>query len=133
MELYERFVGARVPVSFDPNVRPWLIQDKAAYIMNLERVFEGATLIKMSDEDLAFFSGKGDSLDALVGPPKNPKAVTVLTRGKEGAIALFKGMVVRRLAFPIEPVETCGCGDAFMAGLIARLGKRLDHPGSISK
>lgn len=133
LELFERFVAASVPVSFDPNVRPALIQDKVAYVMDLERVFEGATLIKMSDEDLAFFSGKGNSLDALVGLPKNPEAVTVLTRGKKGAIALSKGMVVRRPAFPIEPIETCGCGDAFMAGLIARLGNGLDHPGNISK
>lgn len=77
--------------------------------------------------------------------------ISVLTRGKYGALLVNKGIVASISAEIIEPVNTIGCGDAFTAGLaffwqqeqdiIKAIQKGMDcaklnalsvHPGTIS-
>jgi sulfofructose kinase len=47
-------------------------------------------------------------------------ALTCVTLGEEGCLALVAGQEIRVPAFPIRPVDTTGAGDLFRAGFIAR-------------
>lgn len=47
-------------------------------------------------------------------------ALTCVTLGEEGCLALVAGQEIRVPAFPIRPVDTTGAGDLFRAGVIAR-------------
>lgn len=50
---------------------------------------------------------------AALGP-----AVAGVTLGKRGYAALERGRPIRRPAYPVEAVDTTGCGDVFHAGFI---------------
>ena len=51
-----------------------------------------------------------------------PELVGV-TLGKEGYVALDRGRLIRRPAYPVAAVDTTGCGDVFHAGFIYGLLK----------
>ncbi|RZI93315.1 MAG: carbohydrate kinase [Variovorax sp.] len=119
-ELVEAQQGQRI-VLFDPNVRPSLIPDMAAYRARLPRWVAACDLLKFSDEDCAFIA-PGLSLAAAAAyflhlAPKGPRAV-VVTRGGEGATLYRKGRAPIDVAPPrVEVVDTIGAGDTFAAGL----------------
>ena len=106
-------------VMFDPNIRPTLIDDRAAYLQRLERVVASADVVKASLEDLAWI-GSGDPPEAVAGRLLALGArVVVATRGAEGAVAYSARDTVAVPAPPVRVVDTIGAGDAFSAGFLA--------------
>jgi len=64
------------------------------------------------------FIGEDNPLEACfklaeLGPP-----VVGVTLGPEGYVALDRGRIIKRPAYPVEAVDTTGCGDVFHAGFI---------------
>jgi ribokinase len=65
--------------------------------------------------------------DAFSGPENHAETcrrladlgspVTGVTLGKKGYIALIRGRFIEKQAYPVEALDTTGCGDAFHAGL----------------
>ncbi|MEU4114969.1 carbohydrate kinase [Kitasatospora sp. NPDC028055] len=109
----------RVPVSYDPNVRPALMGERAAAVRRVERCVALSELVKASDEDLAWLY-PGEPVEAVaerwlaLGP-----AVVAVTLGAEGALALTaEGRRERVAAVPVAVADTVGAGDSFMAALL---------------
>lgn len=111
-------------VSFDPNIRPFLISDRASYLARYSRIAGRADLLKMSLEDLEWLhpgmSPEEVTRDYL---GKGMKAV-VLTRGKEGATATNRVGSAAVAAAPVTVVDTVGAGDCFQAALLRWLEER---------
>ncbi|MDY7037178.1 MAG: PfkB family carbohydrate kinase [Thermodesulfobacteriota bacterium] len=89
-------------------------------------------LAKVSD----YFLASATFADAFIGPDKpldacvklaelGPRLVGI-TLGSKGVIVLDRGRVVERPAYPVEAVDTTGCGDIFHAGFIYGLLKAWD-------
>ena len=108
-------------ISFDPNVRPALINDDEQARTRIDRLVEKCDLVKASDEDLEW-----------IDPHRTPEqvaktwlslgpSVVAVTMGDRGAFAMCKAGVARVQAQPVEVVDTVGAGDAFMTGLIDAL------------
>ncbi len=120
--LAEKFLGAGLPVSFDLNVRPALIQNAEAYRERLTEFMLRASLLKFSAEDIEWlFPGTdvNDSFAAVCGSRKG--ALTVLTAGANGSL-IASGKVCERLpANEADVVDTTGCGDGYVAGLLRGL------------
>ncbi len=127
-ELMRREAGRRV-ISLDPNVRPGLIADRAAYLRRLAGWLALADVVKVSRADLGWIQ-PGEEPEAVArawlaaGP-----ALVAVTRGAEGAIAFT---ATDRVAVPgirVPVADTVGAGDAFTAGLLAGLAEdgRLDR------
>jgi ribokinase len=55
-----------------------------------------------------------------------PRVVGV-TLGRKGYVALAEGRVIEKPAYPVEPVDTTGCGDVFHAGFIFGLIRGWDY------
>jgi fructokinase len=109
----------------DPNARPGLIANKAEYVERVLRLLGSATLVKLSDEDLAYLLPELPLLEAFekISALSNA-ALLVLTMGQEGAIgatAQHKITVPARVASPLA--DTVGAGDTFMGTLIAQITK----------
>lgn len=118
--LMRREKGQRL-ISLDPNVRPFLIHDPAAYIRRLEGWLDCADLVKVSEADLRWLY-PGQSLEALAQEWKaHGAALVVVTMGGDGAFALHNGGVVRVESPRVSVVDTVGAGDTFMAGLLSWL------------
>lgn len=118
VEALGRAIGFTV---VDPNPRPRLIHDMAAYRAGAERAMAKAALVKLGDEDAALFYG-GDR-DAATDRLFSLGVQTVLlTHGSEGASlrtrsGLSVSVPIAAQAKPI--VDTMGAGDATLATVIA--------------
>jgi fructokinase len=121
---YERLVdreNGRLRIVLDPNVRPGMFGDPAAYRRRFERLARVADLVKLSKEDAAWIY-PGRPIEAVLelilrfGP-----AIVALTRAAEGAVAASKDGFVDIPGIPVEVVDTVGAGDSFGAALIAAL------------
>jgi fructokinase len=108
-------------ISFDPNVRPALIEDDEQARTRIERLVEKSDVVKVSDEDLNW-----------IDPNRTPEqiaqtwlslgpAIVAVTMGDRGAFAICQAGEARVQARPVDVVDTVGAGDAFMTGLIDAL------------
>lgn len=115
--------GARhgVTVSYDPNVRPALLADRAGERARVEHQVGHADLVKASAADLGWLYPGTEPLAAgarwLAGRP----ALVVITRGALGCVALTAGEVITVPARAVRVVDAVGAGDAFAAALLAGL------------
>lgn len=104
----------------DPNPRPRLIADMAAYREGAEKAMRAAGLVKLSDEDIGLFYG--DRKTAITRLFDLGVETLLLTHGKDGAsLHTCAGLAV---AVPITPqakpvIDTMGAGDATLATVIA--------------
>ncbi len=128
-DLWERFFLAchdqGVITSLDPNVRPSLIEDRAAYIERLERMFKHADIIKLSDEDIEWLypdrplMAAFDHLQDL-----SSQGLRVLTMGAQGVHARCGKTNVDVKAHPVRAlIDTVGAGDTFMATMLSWLAE----------
>lgn len=118
--LMRRERGRRV-LSLDPNVRPSLIPDKTAWTRRLEGWIELVDIVKVSRADLDWlYPGEAPEAVAERWRGLGPLVVAV-TRGAEGAFALFGGRRVDVPGRQVEVADTVGAGDTFHAGLLAKL------------
>lgn len=112
-------------ISFDPNCRPNLVQDKPAYLARMVEFAASADLIKMSDVDFAYLFGEEpyqQRASALLG---QGTSLVVITRGNNGAIAWHaKAGQIEVEAPKVEVADTIGAGDSFQAALLFALYKQ---------
>lgn len=121
-DLLRRERGRRT-VSVDPNVRPSLVGDRAAYRTRVQNWLGVADLVKVSDDDLAWlYPDTGWEQAARDWQAAGP-AVVVVTRGADGSTAYVGGSggdaeQVVRPGRPVDVVDTVGAGDSFSSGLL---------------
>jgi fructokinase len=83
-----------------------------------------ADIVKLSDEDLAWF-GESGSTDEIIARwlDLGPKLI-LLTQGGKGATGYSKRHKVTITPQPVQVVDTVGAGDTFNAGALASLQER---------
>lgn len=120
--LVER-VGSRSVVMVDLNCRPAAVSDRAAYTARLERVAATASIVKASEDDLAFLApGVPPEASARSLLDRGAAAVLV-TRGAEpSSIVTSTASETLAVARPPAPiVDTIGAGDTFCGAVLAHL------------
>lgn len=101
-------------ISFDPNLRPPLWSSLDLAKEQMEYGFSKCDIVKISDNEIQFVSGKEDydeGIAYLQGKYDIP--LILLTMGKDGSRAYYKGMRVERPGFSVKTIETTGAGDTF--------------------
>lgn len=109
----------------DPNIRANFVTDEASYRARLARLIGCVDILKVSDEDLDWLvPGTLSQLEkAHVLRGQGPKII-VLTRGGEGASALFgDNQSVAVQGQQVVVADTVGAGDTFNAGFLASLSR----------
>lgn len=118
--------GARF-VAVDPNVRPFLVDDREGYLARLGRFLEAATLVKASDEDLAWLepgAGVRDWCRRRVADDRSATVIALGTLGGGGAFAVTPSGEAEVRAPAVEVADTVGAGDTFQAAALAWLHER---------
>lgn len=106
-------------ISFDPNLRPplWKSLDQAKEMM--EYGFGYCDVLKISDNEIQFVSGKEDYDEGIQYLQKKYNIPLIfLTLGKDGSRAYYKDMRVEQAGFKVKTIETTGAGDTFCANAI---------------
>lgn len=116
-DLVDRHRG-RALVSYDPNIRPSLIDDRDSVRRRALSLIERADVIKASDEDVAWLHPGADIEDVARRWSRSGPGLVVVTLGSAGCLAVAHGCEVRVPAVAVEVVDTVGAGDTFMAALI---------------
>lgn len=121
LELLMRREARRRLISLDPNVRPFLIPNREAYLERLLAWLEQVDLVKVSQADLEWLY-PGADLESIAQEWKQlGQALVVVTQGGRGALAVTGQAVLRVQAPQVDVVDTVGAGDAFMSGVLSWL------------
>jgi fructokinase len=122
-------------VVVDPNVRPSLMSEPAAYRRRLDRILAQADVVKVSDEDLAFLDPERSPRAAAERLLEAGPKLALLTLGGEGAVALGAFGALTAPAPVVRVVDTIGAGDTFSGAWLARwtqLGRALDDREAVA-
>ena len=112
-------------ISFDPNLREplWSSLELAKEQMNYG--FSQCDILKISDNEIQFVTGKEDYDEGIrCLQEKYQVPLILLTMGKEGSRAYYKGMRVECSGFSVKTIETTGAGDTFTGSVLNYL---LEH------
>jgi len=110
-------------ICLDPNIRENVIKDRRAYLERINRLIAMCDILKISDEDITWITGKTD-LTAAARKWLNAGAkVVVITRGENGVEVFTKGLSFKQPSLSVKVVDTVGAGDTFTAGFLASLQK----------
>ncbi len=112
-------------VSFDPNLRPPLWSSLDLAKEQMEYGFGKCDILKISDNEIQFVSGKEDYDKGIAYLQETYNIpLILLTMGKDGSRAYYKGMRVERPGFSVKAIETTGAGDTFCGSSLNYL---VDH------
>jgi fructokinase len=105
-------------ITYDPNARPALMGDPADAAARVAELVALADVVKVSDEDVAWFHPDLELTAAVQAWLDLGPAMVVVTRGGEGATVYRQGSSAWVSAPKVDVVDTVGAGDTFMGALI---------------
>lgn len=108
-------------IGYDPNYRPRLWSDEAEARRRLREGFDGATVVKVSEQEWAFCLGTDDFAAGARQVLDAGVELVVRSEGAAGARFATRRFAGHIDAFEVEPVEFTGAGDAFVGSLLADL------------
>lgn len=129
---YEALAAKHSPdtvVMMDPNIRPSFIADEAAFRARMARMLELSDIVKLSDEDLAWFMPEDTTEDAARKLVAGGVKLLCITQGSSGVTGYTPDHAVFVPAEKATVVDTVGAGDTFNAGVLAS----LHQAGSLQK
>jgi len=113
--------------SYDPNLREALWPGREAARAGLKRGLQDAEIVKISEEEVHFLSGR-DTIEAAVRALWHDELVLVaVTRGSAGCQWFTRDASGAMPGFTVAVVDATGAGDAFMAALLVGL---IERPGA---
>jgi fructokinase len=132
IELLVAREAAQRVIALDPNVRPSLVHDRAAFTIRIDRLAAASDLVKVSDADALWLAPRAGVPDLVAQWQAAGAGIVLVTRGGSGSVAWApSGALVEVPAVPADVVDTVGAGDSFNAGLLAWLHRegRLTKQG----
>ena len=111
-------VAEFAPIVFDPNIRPSVMGDRDRYQAAVEKWAAISSVIKVSDDDLAWLF-PGQPFEKIAKRwVADGAALVVVTRGVNGSIGYTESGVEEALGVKIDLVDTVGAGDTVGAVII---------------
>ena len=107
-------------ITFDPNLRPPLWKSLEDAKVEIEYGMSKCDVLKISDNEVEFMCGTDDyDKGAAMIQKKYNIPLVLVTMGKAGSRAYYKGMIVEVAPFLQEnTIETTGAGDTFCASTL---------------
>lgn len=108
-------------VSFDPNIRLPLWKDKNKLREAVMEFMPLAHIVKISDEEIEFITGKKNVSDAKDILFKGNTKIVIFTKGSDGAEVHKIHDSGYSACEDVEAVDTTGAGDAFIGSFLYKL------------
>jgi sugar/nucleoside kinase (ribokinase family) len=117
-EAVELFAAAGARITFDPNIRFELLQDRTVEQI-VGPVLRRASILFPGEKELALLGGREDSFEAARALFENKALeLVVLKRGSRGCTVISRSARIDVPAFKIREVDPTGAGDCFDAGFL---------------
>lgn len=112
-------------VSFDPNVRPQIIEPlgRETWEPWFDRWVAAASIFRASDDDLAWIWPDRDEHDIAAELLAAGMVVVLATRATDVTVHTAAGHVTVPVV-PVDVVDTVGAGDSFCGGVLTQLWER---------
>jgi fructokinase len=104
-------VAEFAPIVFDPNVRSVVMNDRDKYLAAVERWVAISSVVKVSDDDMAWLYPGQQYADVAKRWISDGAALVVVTRGADGLVGFTEDGVVEAPGVKIEVADTVGAGD----------------------
>jgi fructokinase len=114
-------VAGRAAIAIDPNARPGMTPDLAAWRRRIGRILAVADIVRLSVEDLAVLSPGTAPTDFAAARISDGAGLVVVTHGADGAEAWTAAAHVHVPGHRVDVVDTVGAGDTLMGTLLAQL------------
>lgn len=114
---------AGVLLSYDPNLRLPLWPSAESAREGILSIWDTADIIKISEEEISFLTqGEDPYDDNVVRKLYHPNLKLLLvTEGPDGCRYYTKEFSGRVKGIKVDPVDTTGAGDAFVAGILSQV------------
>ena len=111
-------VAEFAPIVFDPNIRPAVLADRDLYEAAVEKWAAISSVIKVSDDDLAWLYPGQNYADVAARWINDGAALVVVTRGAEGIIGFTSEGPVEVEGAKITVADGVGAGDTVGAIIV---------------
>jgi fructokinase len=113
-------VSSDTLVMIDPNCRPDVIPDRAAYLDRLEWMIARAAIVKASVDDLAYLAPVVSPVVAARALLERGPSLVLVTDGERPVLVVMADRVLEIPVPAVTVVDVVGAGDAFGGGFLAR-------------
>jgi fructokinase len=120
-------------VSFDPNVRLPLWEDKEQCRQTILQFIPYTHILKISDEELEFITGIKDEKSAIASLFVGDVKLVIYTKGPDGAELHTQRYSISVPALKVQVLETTGAGDAFIGAFLYQISRQTLPLSEISK
>jgi len=117
----------------------WAREASMQVVVDMEEPNEGTeelislTQVLITDQEFPYrYTGKSDPWEALQLLRQQGPGIVVMTRGKEGSVALWGDKQIETPGYPVQAIDTTGAGDLFHAGIIYGLLQGWEAPKCLS-
>jgi fructokinase len=111
-------VAEFAPIVYDPNIRPSVMGDRDEYQASVEKWAAISSVIKVSDDDMAWLYPGVEYADVAKRWIADGAALVVVTRGANGIVGFTADGVVEVPGVKIEVADTVGAGDTVGAIIV---------------
>jgi fructokinase len=111
-------VAEFAPIVYDPNIRPSVMGDRDEYQASVEKWAAISSVIKVSDDDMAWLYPGIEYSDVAKRWIADGAALVVVTRGANGIVGFTADGVVEVPGVKIEVADTVGAGDTVGAIIV---------------
>lgn len=135
-EVYQAFIEFALAenkfISFDPNYRDALYQDKKElFVTHCKEIIKHVDLIKVSEEEAQIITGQ-TSLERMIATLHQLGAkIVTLTLGKDGSLVSIQN-IHQVPSIDVKMIDSTGAGDAFIGALLSQIAN-LEDSKSILK
>ncbi len=121
IQIISEFQGKECLISFDPNIRLdlWKTETKAKMLMM--KVIKFTHILRLNHQEASFLTGLSGIEEAAKQLLHAGPEIVVITRGERGCYFRTKNVDGYADGFSVDAVDTTGCGDGFLAGLLQGL------------
>ena len=117
-------VAEFAPIVFDPNIRPAVLSDRDTYEAAVEKWAAISSVIKVSDDDMAWLYPGENYVDVASRWISDGAALVVVTRGAEGIIGFTSEGSVEVEGAKITVADTVGAGDTVGAIIVEAMAEK---------
>ncbi len=111
-------VAEFAPIVFDPNVRSVVMGDRDQYLAAVERWVAISSVVKVSDDDMAWLYPDQSYADVAQRWINDGAALVVVTRGADGLVGYTAEGSVEVPGVKVDVADTVGAGDTVGAIIV---------------